>query len=136
VFVVLGKCCVDQFEFKSMRFKAKLLRENLLTLHNALSVLDRLGRSIVLYLTEECLRISVVAENPDSPKVFAEINQSAVFFDYRIESQSSNSILLEVELELLMRALGSGKQAPQSQLKLVKRGNRPFLCFESRVRNS
>jgi hypothetical protein len=117
-----------------MRFKAKLLRENLLTLHNALNVLDRLGRSIVLYLTEECLRISVVSENPDSPKVFAEMNQNAVFFDYRIESQSSNSILLEIDLELLLRALGSGKQAPQSQLKLVKRGNRPFLCFESRVR--
>lgn len=116
-----------------MRFKARLQRENLLTFHNALSVLDKLGRTIVLYLTEECLRISVVTENPDSPKVFAEINQTSIFFDYRIESQSSNSILLEIDLELLLRALASGKQAPQSQLKLVKRNNRPYLCFESRV---
>lgn len=117
-----------------MRFKARLQRENLVKFHNVLSVLDKLGRSIVLYLTEECLRISVVTENPDSPKVFAEINQSAVFFDYRIESQSSNAILLEIDLELLLRALASGKQASQSQLKLVKRNNRPFLCFESKVK--
>lgn len=116
-----------------MRFKAKLRRDNLLSFHSVLSVLDRLGKSIVLYFNEECIRISVVTESPDSPKIVSELKQTAIFYDYRIESQSSNSILIEIDLESLLRALSSGKQASQSQLKLVKRGNRPFLCFESRV---
>jgi hypothetical protein len=116
-----------------MRFKAKLIRENLISFHSALSILEKIGRSIVVYLNEDCVRISVVAESPDSPKVFSELKQSVVFFEYRIESQSSNSILFEIDLELFLRALASGKQSTQSQLKLVKRVNRPFLCFESKV---
>ena len=77
---------------------------------------------------------SQVTESPDCPKVFSELKQSILFFDYKIESQSSNSILIEIDINLFMRALASGKQAPQCQIKLVKRGNRPFICFESKVR--
>jgi hypothetical protein len=104
-----------------------------MVLHGMLGVLERIGSSMVMYLNEDCVRLSVVTESPDCPRVFSELKQSILFFDYKIESQSSNSILLEIDINLFMRALASGKQAPQCQIKLVKRGSRPFLCFESRV---
>jgi hypothetical protein len=121
------------FTRSKMRFRAKMVKESVMVLHGMLGVLERIGSSMVMYLNEDCVRLSVVTESPDCPRVFSELKQSILFFDYKIESQSSNSILLEIDINLFMRALASGKQAPQCQIKLVKRGSRPFLCFESRV---
>lgn len=117
----------------TMRFKARLMKENLLVLSSVLHMLERAGSTAVVFLNEDNIRLAVVTESPDSPKVFSEFKQENLFFDYRIESQSSNSILFEIEIDLLLQALSSGKQAPQCLLKLVKRGPKPFLCFESRV---
>jgi hypothetical protein len=117
-----------------MRFKARLMKDNLLVLSSVLSMLERVGTTAVVYLNPENIRLAVVTESPDSPKIFSEFKQENIFFDYRIESQNSNSILFEIEIALLLQALASGKHAPQCLLKLVKRGPKPFLCFESRVR--
>eukprot|EP00602_Paraphysomonas_sp_CaronLab_P001755 CAMPEP_0185037824 /NCGR_PEP_ID=MMETSP1103-20130426/32750_1 /TAXON_ID=36769 /ORGANISM="Paraphysomonas bandaiensis, Strain Caron Lab Isolate" /LENGTH=273 /DNA_ID=CAMNT_0027575983 /DNA_START=39 /DNA_END=860 /DNA_ORIENTATION=+ len=112
------------------------MKENLMTFSSVLGVLERISSVGVVYLNEECIRVSVVTESPDTPKVFCELNHQSLFFEYRIESQSSNAILIEVEMDLLLRALASGKQVPQCQLKLVKRGARPFLCFESKAQGA
>jgi hypothetical protein len=116
-----------------MRFKARLMKDNLLVFASVLNMLERVGTTAVVFLNEENIRLAVVTESPDSPKVFSEFKQENLFFDYRIESQNSNSILFEIEIDLLLQALASGKHAPQCLLKLVKRGPKPFLCFESRV---
>ena len=116
-----------------MRFKARLMKDNLLIFTSALHMLEKAGTTAVVFLNEENVRLAVVTESPDSPKVFSEFKQENIFFDYRIESQSSNSILIEIEIDLFLQALSSGKHAPQCLLKLVKRGAKPFLCFESRV---
>jgi hypothetical protein len=116
-----------------MRFRSKLLKEGLLQFQGVLLVMEKNGNSIVICFNEDCLRLAVVTDSIITPKVFAELSQRAIFIDYRIESQSGNLILIEIEISLLIKALNSGKQAPLSQLKLVKRGNHPCLCFESRV---
>lgn len=110
------------------------MKDNLLVFASVLHMLERVGTTAVVFLDEDNVRLAVVTESPDSPRVFSEFKQENIFFDYRIESQNSNSILFEIEIDLLLQALSSGKQAPQCLLKLVKRGPKPHLCFESRVR--
>ena len=116
-----------------MRFKANINNENLGLLFGVISALERIGQTTAMYLDQEFLRLVVITESPDTPKVYAELRADAVFQDYRIESQSDNTIFFEIELDLLSRALSSGKNAPHCYLKLVKRGLRPCLCLETRA---
>lgn len=102
-------------------------------LHGVTASLERIGQTTAMYLDEDFVRLSVITESPDIPKVYAELNKNVLFQEYRIESQSSNCIFFEIELDLLSRALSSGKNAPQCYLKLVKRGQRPCLCLETRA---
>jgi hypothetical protein len=82
------------------------------------------------------MRFSLLAESLDAPKCFAELNALDLFAEYRIESQSANTILFEVSLTQVSKALLSGKVASQSLLKLVKRDGRPCLCFETKADES
>jgi hypothetical protein len=116
-----------------MRFKARISNENISLLTGVTSVLERIGQTTAIYLDEQFVRLAVITESPDTPKVYAELRADVLFADYRIESQSSNSIFFEIELDLLTRALSSGKTAPMCCLKLVKRGLRPCLCMETRA---
>lgn len=126
----------DKLVKEKMRFKARLLKEKLLMFSSVLHMLERVGTTTVIFLNADNVRLAVVTESPDSPKVFSEFKQECLFFDYRIESQSNNSILFEIEISLLLQALSSGKHAPQCLLKLVKRGSKPCLCFESRAQET
>jgi HUS1 checkpoint protein len=116
-----------------MRFKARITNENLGLLFGVTSTLERIGQTTALYLDQEFVRLAVMTESPDTPKVYAELRADAVFQDYRIESQSDNTIFFEIELDLLSRALSSGKNAPVCNIKLVKRGLKPCLCLETRA---
>ena len=116
-----------------MKLKAKLYKENLLLFGSILSALERIGNSAILYLTPDCVRLCVVMQSIDSPKVYSELKREALFFEYRIESQSDCCILLEVNLNLIVKAFASGKHAQWCQLKLVKRGLLPCLCIETQV---
>ena len=116
-----------------MRFKASLSNECVAMLHGVTASLERIGQTTAMYLDEEAIRLSVITESPDIPKVYAELNKNVLFQDYRIESNSSNCIFFEIELDLLSRALSSGKNAPRCNLKLAKRGQRPCLCLETRA---
>jgi len=116
-----------------MRFRAKFSQENTILLISVSNLLERVGKAAIFFLTEEFIRIAVVTENSDLPKLFCELKSTNICQEYRIESQSGNSILFEIGITHLSGALLAGKNAPMCQLKLVKRNERPFLCFESRV---
>lgn len=74
-----------------MRFKAKITNEYLAVLLSVTNALQKIGSSSVLFLDEECLRFAVIAESPDSPRVYSELLQEYLFAEYRIESQSNNT---------------------------------------------
>jgi len=64
---------------------------------------------------------------------YTELNQTELFMEWRIESQSDNCILFEIALQNFLDALNSAKKAPQCQLKLTKRKGQPVLCVETRA---
>jgi HUS1 checkpoint protein len=114
-----------------MRFKARISKENLLMLHALTSSLEKLGSRAAIHLSPTSVKISVIFENIDAPRSYVEIPSVSLFHEYRIESQSENSILFEIGLDLLSWALASGKTSDICQLKLVKRDAKPCLCFEA-----
>lgn len=120
----------------SMKFRAKLSKDNLVVLLNVVQTFERVAAAATIFLDADTVRISLLAESLDAPKCFAELSSSELFVDYRIESQSANTILFEISLMQLSRALASGKVASQSLLKLVKRENQPCLCFETKADES
>eukprot|EP01036_Dinobryon_divergens_P000366 gene366-452_t len=115
-----------------MRFRARLSQENVNILIGISNLMERIGKTAVVYLTAEFFRIAVVTDDPDTPKLFSELKQENMFLDYRIESQSDNTILFEIGLNHFSRALLSGRNASICLLKLVKRDSKPNLCIETR----
>lgn len=120
-----------------MKFRARLRKEAVLMIHSVTTTLQRIGSTAAIFLNQDCIRIAVIAESTDMPKCYSELDPSILFpDDYRIESQSGNTILFEVGLDHLSKALASGKNASHSQLKLVKRGMTPCLCYEAKDSDS
>jgi hypothetical protein len=115
-----------------MKFRAKLSKDNLVILLNVVQTFERVATAATVFLDGETVRISLLSESLDAPKCFGELSAGELFTEYRIESQSANTILFEISLLQLSKALGSGKVASQSLLKLVKRENQPCLCFETK----
>lgn len=114
-----------------MRFRARISKESILVLQGVISQLHRIGDIAVIFLSAECVRLAVVSESVDNPRCYSELQANVLFEDYRIESQISNTILFEIGIENLSRALSSGKNAANCLIKLVKRGVRPCLSFET-----
>ena len=104
--------------------------------HGVTGTLEKISTTASIFLNAQCIRIAVITENPDTPRCYSEIYPDELFKDYRIESRSGNQILFEISLEHLSKALSSGTQSHQSQMKLVKRGATPCLCFEAKGCNS
>jgi Hus1-like protein len=120
-----------------MKFRARLQKESVQTIHSVTSTLQKIGSTAAVFLNQECIRIAVITESPDMPKCYSELDSQFLFpDDYRIESQSGNTILFEIGLEHLTRALASGRNATHSQFKLVKRGMTPCLCYEAKDSDS
>ena len=116
-----------------MRFKARIVTENLNILIGVSQACEKIGKRACIFLDQWHMRVAVIEESIDAPKVFVELSQETVFSEYRIESQSQNQIMFEIELDLLSRALSSGKNAPMCDLKLVKRGLLPHLCLDCKA---
>lgn len=114
-----------------MRLKAKMTKDNMLQLHVLLASFERISAKAALHLTPKTFKISLITESVDTPQCFAEMGTDDLFQEYKIQSQSDNAILFEIGLDLLSWALASGKAAEHGVLKLVKRGTKPFLCFEA-----
>jgi Hus1-like protein len=120
-----------------MKFRARLTKESVLTIHSVSSTLQRIGSTACIFLNEECIQIAVITESADMPKCYSVLDPKALFpAEYRIESQSGNTILFEIGLLHLSKALESGRNATDSQFKLVKRGMTPCLCYEAKDSDS
>ena len=118
-----------------MRFKARFTKEQGQLLHQIMSSLERIAKGAVIHMSREAFRVAVVTDALAlAPFGFASLETEEIFEELRIESASNNAILLKIEqLGLLAWAMASVKQVSGlSQLKLVKRGNVPCLCFEAR----
>jgi hypothetical protein len=116
-----------------MRFKARIDKEHLITLHTLVSSLERIGTRAAIQICPNFIKISIIFENIDAPRCYSEIPTTSLFNECRVESQSENAILFEVGLNLLGLALTSGKSSEVCQLKLVKRDGKPCLCFEAQA---
>lgn len=117
-----------------MRFKAKLGNDKLSAFQGVVSALEKVAPKSILLLTAEDLRFCMTdSANTDGLSAFAQLNPEELFMDWRIESQTNNIILLEVQLQNILDALNSAKKAPQCQIKLAKRSGQACLCLETRA---
>lgn len=115
-----------------MRLRGILSFDCVNLLHRTINQLSRLGKVATIILDESSVRIIVKIEHIDCPKCFVDLNVSALFLEYRIESQSDNTISFEIGLDNFERALGTGMKSHNLVLKLVKRGNQPCLTCEAK----
>jgi len=93
-----------------MRFKAKLLPDQLSLLHAIVAPISKLQDAhrnyAVLYLDEEYIRISF--KNSESGiTCFVELSQRDLFVEHRIESAADNVIVCQVDLVSFKLALQS-----------------------------
>jgi hypothetical protein len=116
-----------------MRFRAVIERDYLFNLFAISSSIEKIGQSCVIILNEDFIRISLMPLNLDSIRCFCEVQANNLFSEYRINSNNSNSIMFQININHLTKALMSGKSAIESILKLVKRSDSPCLCFEAKA---
>ena len=93
-----------------MRFKAKMMNDQLALLHAIISPISKLQDAnrhfAVLYLDEEYVRISCKTSE-SGITCFAELSQKELFVEHRIESAADNVIVCQVDLVSLKMALQS-----------------------------
>lgn len=137
-----------------MRFKAKLLSDQVSLLYSVISAISKLQdntKGAVLYLDREFIRISCKGE--DGITCFMELSKD-IFLEHRIESAADNVIVCQVDLVSFKVALQSvvghysssqnntknNQSVIQSVLmgqqtvvlKLAKRNQLPCLCLDGR----
>lgn len=125
-----------QNRFDKMKFRARISKDLLVSFVQILGTFEKIALDAAIFLSPECVRLAVISESIDNPKCFAELAVGTLFLDYKIESQSENTILFEISLQQLSKVLNSGRFSTQSQLKLVKRDGKPCLCFETKADES
>ena len=116
-----------------MRLKARIEREPLLNLLTIITSLERVGKRCVLFLTEDKVNIAIVESNAEALRGYAEISANDIFLDYRIASNNENTIMLQLSVDHLSKALASGRNALECTIKLVKRQDQPCLAFEAKA---
>lgn len=97
-----------------MRFKAKLMNDQLALLHAVVAPISKLQdphRLAVLYLDEDYVRVSCKTSEQSGITCFAELSQGELFVDHRIESAADNVIVCQVDLVSLRVALQSVLQS-------------------------
>lgn len=57
---------------------------------------EKVGPSVLVYLSERTLKLASPKLGSDEVRVFCDMQQEKLFTDYRIESLANNSILFEV----------------------------------------
>mgnify|MGYP003385870909 CR=1 FL=1 len=119
-----------------MRFKSVISKQNLSILNGIVLALEKISNNAVIFLSPDHMRIALVTDNIDLPKAFVELRQDIMFAEYHIESLNDNNLLLKINLNNFSNALASGKNANQSVMKLVKRGETPCLCIETKAKES
>lgn len=119
-----------------MKFKGKISKELLLSLCGVTATFEKIGNNAAIFLNEDSMRIAVISDSVETPRCYSELKMSSLFLEYKIESQSDNTILFEIGLSQLSKALASGKYSSHCQMRLVKRDNQPCLCIETKANES
>jgi hypothetical protein len=82
-------------------------------------------------LSPESFRIALITELPETPRAYCDLSNS--FFDeFRVNSQAADKILLELGVDLLLKALSSVCSTASCEMKLAKRDGQPCLSLISR----
>eukprot|EP00252_Welwitschia_mirabilis_P004535 TRINITY_DN14864_c0_g1_i2.p1 TRINITY_DN14864_c0_g1~~TRINITY_DN14864_c0_g1_i2.p1 ORF type:complete len:230 (+),score=43.43 TRINITY_DN14864_c0_g1_i2:108-797(+) len=124
-----------------MKFKATFTDNGVRMLERRfVPAFEKIGKICHVYLTREHFILLQNVLNADGVQAFAQINQEALFEEYRISSQNDDCIAFTVDLTLLLRALRSSVNVDgeQLQVKLVKKRPvamdrpMPYLTFESK----
>ena len=97
-----------------MRFKAKLMNDQLSLLHAVISPISKLQdhhQLAVLYLDEDYVRVSCKTSDQSGITCFAELSQKEIFVDHWIESAANNVIVCQVDLVSFRLTLQSVMQS-------------------------
>jgi HUS1 checkpoint protein len=115
-----------------MRFRANL--NNGPFFAKILGSVEKVSRMCVVRLSPD--KISIAAK-PDTGDIemWAHVNASAIFEDYKVESKNGNEISFELDLANLIRAVRSGDKASVMTVRLTKKNEQPFWTFEVEALN-
>lgn len=100
----------DRIESYEMKFRARTSNDNLLLIYGVINQIEKnsIGDKLAVYLTEDCIRLSVINNDIDNTRCYSELAVPAIFSEYIIESKADNAILFEIGLNNLFKALQSG----------------------------
>jgi hypothetical protein len=121
-----------------MKFRCKISNDGIKLLLSILSSFLKIKDTITLLVSDNFIRFAVISDSiVENPRCFIELSTAILCSDYKIESQHpENTIIIEVSLFLLSKALLSGKTSTFSILKLSKKENKPFLTMECKASES
>jgi hypothetical protein len=121
-----------------MKFRCKISNDGIKLLLSILSSFLKIKDTITLLVSDNFIRFAVISDSiVENPRCFIELSTAILCSDYKIESQHpENTIIIEVSLFLLSKALISGKTSTFSILKLSKKENKPFLTMECKASES
>eukprot|EP00937_MAST-01D_sp_MAST-1D-sp2_P003767 g3767.t1 len=116
-----------------MKFRAVVQRDRFEILNALTSALTKVGPTCAVLLSREELQFAVNEESQttESLYMFATLGPQQVFSDFRVESRADNQVAFVISLELLVRALQSGRQASHVVFKLATKLGAPHLCIET-----
>eukprot|EP01132_Coremiostelium_polycephalum_P003164 gene3164-3962_t len=89
----------------------------------------KINTECICHLSPKKIRFIIQGDLEDGMQVWCELMADAFFENYLIESISNNEIQFQIQLELLRRVLQSGINSNDIVVRLVKKGNLPFLHF-------
>jgi len=115
-----------------MRFKSVMTKENAIFFSNSISLLEKIANQAVIFINQEKIKLCAQMGG-DGIMSYIELMADQVFHDMKIESLSANSILFEIQLQNLSRALSSCKGGNMCEVKLAKRKKIPCMCFSTKV---
>jgi hypothetical protein len=121
-----------------MKFRCKISNDGIKLLLSILSSFLKIKDTITLLLSDNFIRFAIISDSiVENPRCFIELSTAILCSDYKIESQHpENTIIIEVSLFNLSKALLSGKTSTFSILKLSKKENKPFLTMECKASES
>jgi HUS1 checkpoint protein len=115
-----------------MRFKATLVGID--EVQHVLQALDKFEKTCLVKLSKSFTMFVVKGTASQSVEIFARLNSTIIFNDFRIESITNNEIYFEVNIKNLLQVLSnlSPKKVhiKQIYMRLSKKNKQPYLTCE------
>ena len=70
-----------------MKFRARLRKESVMTIHSVTTTLGRIGQTAAIFLNEECIRVAVITDSTDAPKCYSELDPKVLLPPFSLISQ-------------------------------------------------